>query len=111
MKTANKTVYIAFDDTEFDTERECRAHERANVARRLTGLNDDQIAAALSGADPDLGEAFEHFGDDCREARLERGGHKRRPKAGAGEPTAASLEEATNDPAQDAADEDKHAAA
>lgn len=83
MKIKQKPVYEAFDGTEFETEKECRDHERANVARRLAGLADEQIAAALSGADPDLGEAFEKFGDGCRDARLERGGHNRRPKAAA----------------------------
>lgn len=99
MKVKQKPVFEAFDGIEFETERECRAHERANVARRLAGLTDEQIAAALSGADPDLGEAFEQFGDDCRDARLDRGGHKRRPKAAAAGEPAAAAEDATDDAA------------
>ena len=119
MKATSKTIYVAFDGTEFETERECRAYERANVARRLAGLNDEQIAAALSGAEPDLGEAFEQFGDDCREARLERGGHKRRPKGTAageaqpGDETSASIGVRVDPPVElePASDDDNRAAA
>lgn len=116
MKTASKTIYVAFDDTEFETERECRSYERANVARRLADLNDEQIAAALSGADPDLGEAFEQFGDECREARLERGGHKRRPKGSAagetqpGDDTSGSMVLRVDPPVAPASDDDTRAA-
>jgi hypothetical protein len=77
MKTEQRTVYVARDGQEFPTEGLCRAHERQTCGAALVGLNETQIEAARTGADPDLAEAIEIFGAQLRKARQATGQLKR----------------------------------
>lgn len=79
MKTV--TRYLALDGTLFETENECRAHERANAYLALVGLTAEQITEALAGNDPELAEAIETIGLRCRDNRIAAGNLKRKPKA------------------------------
>ena len=75
MKT--RMVYEAFDGTPFNTEAECRAHEKRFAHGRLVGLTVDQLEAALSGVDAELADAIEVVGAKIGRDRRERGEMKR----------------------------------
>jgi hypothetical protein len=73
------TIYESFDGERFDSESACKSHERENAAKRLVGLAEAQIAAALDGTDPELADAIETLGKRIERARLDRGERKRKP--------------------------------
>ena len=101
MKTVTK--FEAFTGETFDTEAECKAHEKANVHRRFVGLTQEQVDAALSRADVELADAFEVVGSKISRARIAEGNLKRERRAGVHEP-AQSLEP------QDGAEQESEAA-
>ena len=82
------TKFQAFTGDVFDTETECRAHEKANVNRRFVGLTLDQVEAALSRADVELAGAFEVVGAKIARERLADGVRKRERGAAATETAA-----------------------
>jgi hypothetical protein len=77
------TRFLAFDQTEFDNEAECRAYEKRFAHLRLIGLTEAQIAAALAGDDADLADAIEVVGGRIARARVAGGKRKRQPNGGA----------------------------
>jgi hypothetical protein len=79
------TRFLAFDETEFDNEAECRAYEKRYAHMRLIGLTEAQVEAVMSGADPDLADAIEVVGSRIARARIAGGKRKRQPSV-AGEP-------------------------
>ena len=95
MRTETRLTYIAFDNREFHTEAECRAHERAQSGERLVGLTETDIQAALSGADRELGDAIETVARKIAQARIERGDLKRprRASQASPKPTSAPTQE------------------
>jgi hypothetical protein len=72
------TKFVAFDDTEFETEAHCRAHEFTNAHKLLVGLSLETVERALVGDQDDVAEAIEVVGAKLARARRERGDLKRR---------------------------------
>ena len=79
MKT--KTLYLSFDDQEFDSSEACRAYESAHVETRLVGLTPEQIRSAVTREDTDLADAIEEIGKRITKARLDAGELRRGKKA------------------------------
>ncbi|MBP6749595.1 MAG: hypothetical protein KA144_08150 [Xanthomonadaceae bacterium] len=98
MKIETRSIYVAFDGKEFQTEDDCRSHERAQSGGRLVGLTEAQIAAALSGEDRELGDAFETIGRRVAQGRIERGELKRERRKSA-QPAPAPTETSAPQPA------------
>ena len=83
MKKETRITFVAFDGNGFSKETECQAYERANAIDRLAsllGMHRMLISSGVDGENPDIGEALEHVGDLACDARLARGGHKKRRK-------------------------------
>lgn len=89
-----KTVYVAFDDAEFDTAEACKAHEAAHVETRLVGLTAEQVRAAIEGEDVELSDAIEKIGNRIANRRREAGDY-RRGRRTAGEPEAGKAADET----------------
>ena len=100
MKT--KTVYVAFDDAEFDTADGCKAHEAAHVETRLVGLSIEQVQAALSREDLELADAFEAIGNRIAKARREAGDMRRGRKVATESDTPKSAERTAEDMGREA---------
>ena len=81
-ETETKTVetFYAFDDTPFTTQEACEKYEAENFAKRLVGLTEEEVQAALTRTDPDLAEAFEKAGNTIGKLRREAGEFKRNVK-------------------------------
>jgi hypothetical protein len=47
MEERTIKIYVAFDGTEHETTEACLKHEKENSWRRLIGLTEDQVSAAL----------------------------------------------------------------
>ncbi len=93
MKTRTIQQYIAFDDTVFTNEVECRRYEKEQGHKALANRSPAEIEAALNGDDPELAAMFEAFGVRLRKARQERGELMRRPKGEAAALAAAAAQE------------------
>jgi len=74
-------AFVAFDGQEFGTAKACREHEKLFSGDALVGLTAVDVAAAMDGSNPQLGDAIERFTREIAKARIERGGRKRAPKA------------------------------
>jgi hypothetical protein len=72
MKAEQRTLYIARDGKEFRTAALCLAYEREHAGEHLVGLTAKQIAAARTGADPELAEVFRMFASGLRKAAPKR---------------------------------------
>jgi hypothetical protein len=68
MKSETRVVYVARDGKEFRTSALCLAHEREYAGEHLVGLTAKQVAAARTGADPELAEIFKMFVAGMRRA-------------------------------------------
>lgn len=75
MKTV--TMFEAFTGAVFPTEVDCRAHERENAHRRMIGLTEEQVMAAIERRDPELAEAIEAVGTRIANDRRAAGEFKR----------------------------------
>lgn len=78
MKRVTITKYESFDGRVFDSEEECRTHEKDNLHFRLASLTSEQVLAALNREDATLAELFEQAGDRIKKARLASGDLKRK---------------------------------
>lgn len=76
MREVTRIVYEAFDGEMFDSEAKCAAYEKDNAWRKLIGLSEADVAAALSNGTGELAEALVTIG--YRLANMNRG--KRAPK-------------------------------
>lgn len=85
MKTI--TRYESFDGKVFDSEAECKRHERENAGGQLVGLTAEQVQKALTREDAALGDAIEALATKIKAARLAAGDRKRAPKQPKGEPS------------------------
>lgn len=101
MREQQRTVYVAFDGTEFPSASACREHERGKAHERLVGLTPEQIGAALDRSDPELAEALEIVGDRIKAARLAAGEYKRKRSAENGEPATEPQPQPSTPPADD----------
>ena len=96
MKT--RTIYLSFDEQEFDSAEACRAYEAAHVETRLVGLTPEQIRSAVTREDTDLANAIEEIGKRITKARLDAGDHRRGKKT-AVEPEVTAAQPTAPDPA------------
>lgn len=78
MKTI--TIYEALDGKRFDNASECKVYEEIIEFGQLVGLGACDIAAALDGADKEMGDLLEKLGNRIAKNRLDRGETKRRPR-------------------------------
>ena len=84
MKT--RTIYVAFDETPFDSAEACRAYEAQHVEMRLVGLTINQVRAALAREDIEIADVIEELGNRIAKARLEAGDLRRGAGAALREP-------------------------
>ncbi len=76
-------IFESFDGQRFESADACKAHEAEHVEGRLAGLTIDQVRAALSREDAELGDAIERVGNRIAQARREAGDMRRKsPKPG-----------------------------
>jgi hypothetical protein len=75
-----KTVFIAHDGRQFDSESECKIYEEVFEHRKCLSLCPSDIAAALTGDNTDIGDEIEKLGNRIAKNRIARGGAKRARK-------------------------------
>jgi hypothetical protein len=78
MKEVTKTVFVAFDETEYLTREECADYEANIWWRRLVGLTESDITAALARENAELADALEKAGQRIAQKRRESGELRRR---------------------------------
>ena len=71
MREVTRIVYEAFDGEMFDSEAKCAAYEKDNAWRKLIGLTEADVAAALSNGTGEIAEAMVTIG--YRLANMNRG--------------------------------------
>ncbi len=69
--------WLSFDGETFDDEGKCKAHEESISWRRLIGLTEEQVQAAISREDTELADALEQIGTAIARARRGAGELKR----------------------------------
>jgi len=69
--------FKAFTGVVFPTEADCRAHEREMAHRRLIGLTEEQVMAAVERRDVELAEAIEAVGTKIAADRRAAGEFRR----------------------------------
>jgi hypothetical protein len=84
MKERTRTItdYEAFDGVGFENEAECVRYEKENQWKRLVGLTEAQVQAAMAyEGDTDLADAIPTIGRRIEQARSSKGVVKRLRRA------------------------------